>query len=52
MDKAVQDIYEKFEQCSEKLENNKQIQVLSDGLNVILAFLDILNNERSNGELS
>ena len=38
--------------CLKKLENNKLIQVSSDGPNVNLAFFDILNNKRSDDELS
>ena len=48
---SAQDIYEKFEQCLEKLENNKLIPVSCDGPDLNLAFLDILNNKRSNDEL-
>ena len=43
---------EKFEQCLKKLENNKLILVSSDGPNVNLAFFNILNNKRSDDELS
>ena len=49
---SAQDIYEKADQCLEKLENNKLIQISSEGPNVNLAFLDILKKKRSDDELS
>ena len=49
---AAQDIYEKFNECISELDENKLLQVSSDGPNVNLAFLDLLNEHRSDNELS
>ena len=49
---AAQDIYEKFNECISELDENKLLQVSSDGPNVNLAFLDLLKEHRSDNELS
>ena len=49
---AAQDIYKKFNECISELDENKLLQVSSDGPNVNLAFLDLLNEHRSDNELS
>ena len=49
---AAQNIYEKFNECISELDENKLLQVSSDGPNVNLAFLDFLNEHRSDNELS
>ena len=49
---AAQDIYEKFNECISELDENKLLQVSSDGPNVNLVFLDLLNEHRSDNELS
>ena len=49
---AAQDIYKKFKECISELDENKLLQVSSDGPNVNLAFLDLLNENKSDNELS
>ena len=49
---AAQDIYEKFNECISELDENKLLQVSSDGPNINLAFLDLLNEHISDNELS
>ena len=49
---AGQDVYEKFNECISEVDENKLLQVSSDGPNVNLAFLDLLNEHRSDNELS
>ena len=49
---AAQDIYKKFNECISELDENKLLQVSSDGPNVNLVFLDLLNKHRSDSELS
>ena len=49
---AARDIYEKFDECISELDENKLLQVSSDGPNVNPAFLDLLNEHRSDNELS
>ena len=47
---SAQDLYEKFISCLLEIEPNKLLQVSSDGPNVNLAFLDILNRFREDNE--
>ena len=49
---AAQDIYKKFNECISELDENNLLQVSSDGPNVNLVFLDLLNEHRSDNELS
>ena len=49
---AAQDIYKKFNKCISELDESKLLQVSSDGPNVNLVFLDLLNEHRSDNELS
>ena len=48
---AAQDIYENFNECISELDENKLLQVYSDGPNINLAFLNLLNKHRFNNEL-
>ena len=45
------DVYSHFESCTEILEAAKYLQVSLDSPNVNLAFLDILNEARSNADV-
>ena len=47
---SAQDLYEKFISCLLEIEPNKLLQVSSDGPNVNLTFLDILNRFREDNE--
>ena len=49
---AAQDIYKKFNECISELDENKLLQVSSDGANVNLVFLDLLNEHGPDNELS
>ena len=48
---SAQDVYEKFTKCCPVLDVNKLLQVSSGGPNVNLAFLNILNEKRSDEDL-
>ena len=50
--KTANDIYEKFTFTSEVLDQTKLLQVSSDGPNVSVAFLDLINDERKEKEYS
>ena len=47
---SVRDLYERFVLCLSEIEPNKLLQVSSDGPNVNLAFLNILNRFRQDKE--
>ena len=47
---SAHDLYEKFISCLSEIEPNKLLHVSSDGTNVNLAFLDILNRFRQDNE--
>ena len=47
---SAQDLYEKFISCLLEIESDKLLQVSSDGLNINLAFLDILNRFTEDNE--
>ena len=49
---AAQNIYKKFDKCISELDESKLWQVSSDGLNVNLVFFGLLNEHRSDNELS
>ena len=45
------DIYNKFMNCCPKIDANKLLQISSDGPNVNLSFLNIINEKRDDNEL-
>ena len=49
---AAQDIYEKFNECISQLDENKLLWVSSDEPVINLAFLDLLNEHRSDNKQS
>ena len=44
---AAMDIYDNFMKCTDGLDQTKFLQISSDGPNVNLAFLNIINNHRA-----
>ena len=49
---SAKDVFEHFKSCTETIDDLKLLQVYSDGPNVNLAFLNLLNESRSESELS
>lgn len=48
---SANDVYNHFKSCTKTIEDAKYLQISSDGSNVSLDFLDILNESRSDADV-